>query len=597
MGLTNIRYSIRTGASMTRGDFLKNSFEAGVETTLAGNLIASTAKANGNVNVSFQINDKDTGSGLEDAIIRMVHNSNPDINFERKTDPTGYALIENVPTPVRHNRNVPTGYDLEQNYPNPFNPTTTFDFYTGQPGYVNLTIFNERGRHVKTLVSQDLPAGKHTVRWGGLNKFGIGTTAGRYFARLTAGKFTETIKLIKSDGGGTYISENVSTAQGESPPGLHKVLSPDLYNISVEKDGYQKIEKLEEIDQAEHFEWEMEKNKILKLYVIDNQTLEPTKGKVEFNSQTFETDENGYLEITVNSDTVNELKVYSTDNGTTNSFVQTYRDVPVGELPAGLMVTTYSNLTDVDSSLAVTPELFRAFMEEGNMGYAAAPAHGLRSIDFQNATNPVPNPDGEHGYVYWIDSDYAAGQIPSIHGTLTQEEQLYIKDVIEREIIPHIIDPTHKPQIYIAQPGEELPLKAGISAPLRPDDGIIFVTHRLGGNGYQFISRDYDNDGIINAATATVGDPTNLDAKISQEAGSAMGIFNPIYNPDMDGKTNFSERSVTGYLSPADLKVLAIGENVNKDAEWAEFTLPNQTQVMRGYYKPLTHINDILTVQ
>ncbi|MFH1941735.1 MAG: T9SS type A sorting domain-containing protein, partial [bacterium] len=579
----------------SRRDFLKASGIGTAAVTLAPKKLF----INGNVNVSYQINDKDTGIGLENALIKMVHNSNPSINFEKNTDSNGYALIENVPTPVEHNPFVPTGYDLMQNFPNPFNPTTTLEFYTGKHGYADLTIFDELGRHVKTLVSKELPAGKHTLQWGGLDKFGRGTSAGMYFARLTAGDFTETIKLIKTDGGGTYVNEAKSTAQGEAPPGSHKVLSPDLYNITVEKANYKKIDKIEDIAQPRHFDWEMEKNDILKLYVIDNQTLEPTKGKVEINSQTFETDANGYLEVDVDTSTVDELKVYSTKNGVTNSFVQTYRNVPVGDLPAGLMVTTFSDLTDVDPSLAVTPELFREFMQEGNFigGWPYSYPEGLKSIDFQNAQNPVPNPDGDHGYVYWIDRDFFNSRAPDSYGIFSAEEQLHIKDVIENYIMTKIRDATHMPQIYLAQPGETPSLEdnPGTSGQ-RLIPGTIFVTHQYGGNGYAFGWQDYDNDGIVDAATASIGDPTNLDLKIAEETGSII-TPNPIYNPDMDGKTMFSERAGTNGLSPADLKALGIEENVNKGAEWAQYTLPNQVEVMRGFYKPLTHIDDILGIR
>jgi hypothetical protein len=69
------------------------------------------------------------------------------------------------------------------------------------------------------------------------------------------------------------------------------------------------------------------------------------------------------------------------------------------------------------------------------------------------------------------------------------------------------------------------------------------------------------------------------------------------YNTDMYGKTVNHESSPAGTMTPADLKMLALEENVNKDADWAEYQLPGGTQVMRGFYRPLTHIDDLLKVQ
>ena len=229
---------------------------------------------------------------------------------------------------------------------------------------------------------------------------------------------------------------------------------------------------------------EMEKQQVLKLYIVDNQSLERIVGVAEVNGKTYVSDEQGLVEIPVESggsaeEYLREVRVFGTGaDGQRNTFIQTYTNLPSStELPLGLMVTSYKDLVDVEPEFAVSPELFRDFAQEGVFYNVTAPAHGLRGIDFQNAPNPVNNPEGEHGYVYWIDADYVHGINPDEYGVLTREQQEHIKSVIEERILSKI-RPEHRPQIYLAQPGEDLPLVDGATR-LQPDYGYLYVMHDL----------------------------------------------------------------------------------------------------------------------
>jgi hypothetical protein len=81
--------------------------------------------------------------------------------------------------------------------PNPFNPATTLRFRTEAAGAARLTIHDPRGRLVRTLVSEALPAGDHAARWDGRDDSGRTVAAGVYLARLVdvAGT-TMTAKLV-----------------------------------------------------------------------------------------------------------------------------------------------------------------------------------------------------------------------------------------------------------------------------------------------------------------------------------------------------------------------------------------------------------------
>ncbi len=58
---------------------------------------------------------------------------------------------------------IPTRYQLLQNYPNPFNPSTVIPFDLPAKGHVVLKVFDTLGREVRTLLDQDMPAGRHQV--------------------------------------------------------------------------------------------------------------------------------------------------------------------------------------------------------------------------------------------------------------------------------------------------------------------------------------------------------------------------------------------------------------------------------------------------
>ncbi len=85
---------------------------------------------------------------------------------------------------------------LHPNYPNPFNPETTLRYELPQKAEVRLVIYDVAGRFVRTLVSELQPAGSHMVTWDGRNAEGQELASGVYVARFSAGKFTDTVKML-----------------------------------------------------------------------------------------------------------------------------------------------------------------------------------------------------------------------------------------------------------------------------------------------------------------------------------------------------------------------------------------------------------------
>jgi len=89
---------------------------------------------------------------------------------------------------------------LSQNYPNPFNPTTTISFdipgEAGKKQQVTLTVYDLRGRHMKTLVNEEFEPGTHQVVWDGKNEQGQQVSSGVYLYTLKGGLNTYTRKML-----------------------------------------------------------------------------------------------------------------------------------------------------------------------------------------------------------------------------------------------------------------------------------------------------------------------------------------------------------------------------------------------------------------
>ena len=86
---------------------------------------------------------------------------------------------------------VSNKFSLEQNYPNPFNPTTTIEFYLSENNFTKLDIYNAIGKHVKSIVNQELDKGKHEITFNATN-----LPSGIYFYKLEQGTYTILKKMV-----------------------------------------------------------------------------------------------------------------------------------------------------------------------------------------------------------------------------------------------------------------------------------------------------------------------------------------------------------------------------------------------------------------
>jgi hypothetical protein len=87
--------------------------------------------------------------------------------------------------------NLLNTYYLFQNYPNPFNPSTRINYNVGEPGLVQLKVYNVLGVEVASLVNEFRNTGNYSV------DFNAGIySSGVYFYSLSVNNFTQTRKMI-----------------------------------------------------------------------------------------------------------------------------------------------------------------------------------------------------------------------------------------------------------------------------------------------------------------------------------------------------------------------------------------------------------------
>ncbi len=91
---------------------------------------------------------------------------------------------------------LPETFRLEQNYPNPFNPTTVISYQLSKASNIELTIYNQLGQEVRTLVSGRQSAATHHVQWDGRDNVGKQVVSGVYLYRLRADEFVQARKMV-----------------------------------------------------------------------------------------------------------------------------------------------------------------------------------------------------------------------------------------------------------------------------------------------------------------------------------------------------------------------------------------------------------------
>ncbi len=91
---------------------------------------------------------------------------------------------------------LPQDFALEQNYPNPFNPATTIPLALPEAAAVSLAVYDLRGREIRRLVRDRLPAGYHRIVWDGCDDTGRLLPSGIYLVVMKAPGIVRQMKAL-----------------------------------------------------------------------------------------------------------------------------------------------------------------------------------------------------------------------------------------------------------------------------------------------------------------------------------------------------------------------------------------------------------------
>jgi hypothetical protein len=140
-----------------------------------------------NIDSGMVVRTSDTESG---SVISNNYDGKSALDFPARSITT-LSFTGALTTEVDGAPMIPGVFSLSQNYPNPFNPSTMIDYTLAKESFVRLKIYDVLGREIKTLVDEKESVGKHTVQFDA-----SGLTSGIYFYRITAGKFSQSQKMI-----------------------------------------------------------------------------------------------------------------------------------------------------------------------------------------------------------------------------------------------------------------------------------------------------------------------------------------------------------------------------------------------------------------
>lgn len=190
---------IPNGGINSCGNCHVSEFGGGPRNSFGQKVEESFLNIQGNVQWGPQLASLDSdGDGFSNGVELQnptgVWSGGPVGDPSKVTNP-GNPLSKPNPTSVTENT-LPQQYRLLNNYPNPFNPTTTIAFEIPKSEFVTLQIFNVNGELIKTIMNENLNAGRFEKNWNGRDETENQVVSGIYFYRIKAGHFENSRRMI-----------------------------------------------------------------------------------------------------------------------------------------------------------------------------------------------------------------------------------------------------------------------------------------------------------------------------------------------------------------------------------------------------------------
>lgn len=186
-------------------------------------VLGSTAsyymKVNEPSNVSFMVTDSDNAIFLDldnfcNAYSFVNQSSGAQTGFDIPVGQDWYAFLDNSHrhgnavlldgtmvlehwgTPIDDPQMPPVSFSLSSPSPNPCSGSTSLKLELSSPAEIGVKIYNPRGQMIRSLASEKLPAGTHSLIWDGKNDSGFEVASGLYLIRVRGTDHSATRKVL-----------------------------------------------------------------------------------------------------------------------------------------------------------------------------------------------------------------------------------------------------------------------------------------------------------------------------------------------------------------------------------------------------------------
>ncbi|MFQ5629558.1 MAG: SBBP repeat-containing protein [bacterium] len=189
--------NIANGALMGDPIFFTNTDTLNGKISVAMTQKGSAGGVNGSGSVSrilFDLGNYDLEDFLKNLAIvyvSAIDSKGQQISFQIGSDIIITDVADN-PDPAA----APGEFVLYANSPNPFNPSTTIRFDLPEKTNLNLTIYDQLGKIVRTLLDEQRRSGRHTIAWDGRDDYGRPVASGAYIYLLKTDRFMKGRRMM-----------------------------------------------------------------------------------------------------------------------------------------------------------------------------------------------------------------------------------------------------------------------------------------------------------------------------------------------------------------------------------------------------------------
>ena len=138
--------------------------------------------------------DSSTYSGQNNNYIWSLYTTEE--NLPEVLDGQSGVFFVFLPAMNIESNEIPNDFMLYNAFPNPFNPGTTIRFDLPEDSFVTIKVYDMVGRHVKSLLKNNISAGRRLIIWDGTNSFEQPASAGTYFYTIKTDRYSQTKKMI-----------------------------------------------------------------------------------------------------------------------------------------------------------------------------------------------------------------------------------------------------------------------------------------------------------------------------------------------------------------------------------------------------------------